>query len=109
MPSKELLIEVLNLDKVLHISIQNNIIYYWCDGLEIKHRNSINIYELAHKCKEWALRQGYLIDTRNQGMTTVIYKSKIVFVATSEQGDDALKSDFKACEWIFAQKGNNEK
>jgi hypothetical protein len=42
-------------------------------------------------------------------MTTVIYKSKIVFVATSEQEDDALKSDFKACEWIFAQKGNNEK
>ncbi len=109
LPNDRLLSEVLKIELLENSVVQkeNIIAYLFISeelGISAPRIGSLNIYELAHKCKEWVLRQGYLIDTRNQGMTTVIYKSKIVFVAISKQEGDTLESDFKSCEWILEQK-----
>ena len=70
---------------------------------------TINIYELAHKCKEWAFKQGYeLRNGRNIEVEQELcyfceYKHKRqldyydgdYFLANTE-----IESIFKACEWI---------
>ena len=53
--SKELLSEVLELKRIDEIYIEDNILYF-CEL-----NKGINIYELAHKCKEWAMNKGYQI------------------------------------------------
>ena len=61
LPSKELLSEVLDKGKGSITKIEHNpsktIVEY--EQLE-RYWNSINIYELAHKCKEWALNKNNL-------------------------------------------------
>lgn len=58
MISKELLSEVLNLN-ITYIEHCNNSIIY---KISVYAREEeVNIYELAHKCKEWALNKGYQI------------------------------------------------
>ena len=56
MISKELLSEVLGIN-ITHTSMckGDNDLFF----VEEKGGRYINIYELAHKCKEWALSKGY--------------------------------------------------
>ena len=60
--SKELLSEVLE-TKVKEFAIEKNELRYIkaSDSNEIPDLIFINIYELAHKCKEWAMNKGYQI------------------------------------------------
>lgn len=53
--SRELLSEVLELKRIDEIYIEDNILYF-CEL-----NKGINTYELAHKCKEWAMSKGYQI------------------------------------------------
>lgn len=66
--------------------------------------DKINIYELAHRCKEWALDLGYIlysnvyrgecyIDSRSFSDNT-----PVKFLSESEP-----EAIFKACEWILKQ------
>ena len=58
--SKELLSIILG-EKAYDIKcVSDNIISFYTDYDQYE---EINIYELAHKCKEWAYRQGFIIDT----------------------------------------------
>ena len=52
---KELLSEVLELKRIDEIYIEDNILYF-CEL-----NKGINTYELAHKCKEWAMNKGFQI------------------------------------------------
>ena len=54
--SKELLSKVLNRN-ILKIKIFSNCVGYFYD----EKYDEINIFELAHKCKEWALNKNYEI------------------------------------------------
>ena len=70
----------------------------------------INIYELAHKCKEWAiLNGGYNIWSSGYGKECYIdgrrFKEfeNIRFLAASEP-----EAIFKACEWILEQIKNKK-
>ena len=58
MISKELLSEVLGHDDICNERIIQNKLLYMCknDGM-IDYEYEYNIYELAHKCKEWAYKQ----------------------------------------------------
>lgn len=56
MISKELLSVVLGLHCGIK-SIKNSEAIYWFDCIGEIREHSINIYELSHKCKEWALNQ----------------------------------------------------
>lgn len=76
---------------------------------------SIGIYELAHKCKEWASSNGYIvisyIEDDNTGYASLgdLFgrtgvrlpqpKESFWFDARTEP-----ESIFKACEWILQQK-----
>jgi len=114
MISKDLLSEVLG-RKVLWHEFTSQ---YGFDAIEYEVHDSsqrgnrfqdvINIHELAHKCKEWALGQDeypiYLsswveddksyceIDMENEEKSTV--------------ADTEPEAIFKACEWIREQKDN---
>lgn len=109
LPSKELLSEVLGRDVDKVKWIEENTLIYGCvhsDGWY----DEINIYELAHKCKEWA-KLKYFIDidshsgcarwgseaVSHNGRPSVFYEQ--VFIGRTET--DAI---FKACEWIMEKK-----
>lgn len=66
----------------------------------------INIYELAHKCKEWAWRLGYdLPITRHDNNSFCIkIDEKNVKYHKSHWGDSESIGIFKACQWILDSK-----
>lgn len=75
MISEELLSEVLNLKICIddtHPYIQSNMLVYdVLNNYEIN-TNNINMYELAHKCKEWAYKEGFIIE---YWFSQILYKS----------------------------------
>ena len=76
------------------MTMDENEIVFWKDG---EMHCDINIYELAHKCKEWALVHGYDIgSTINEAW---IVQNDLVgeeFTANSEP-----EAIFQACERIL--------
>lgn len=72
-------------------------------------RNTINIYELAHKCKEWSLSKGYAIESCLEHKTSIaaiisvdsdnpLFGTKHYYISDTEP-----EAIFKACEWIMEQ------
>jgi hypothetical protein len=72
--------------------------------------DSISVYELAHKCKEWAynLKQEIIIKSYtvfNAGGCELIDKMGCsVYICDAKTEPEAI---FKACEWIMEQKQND--
>lgn len=108
--SKELLSEVLgfNIDYIVE---QENTHISWHDEMG---GHTINIYELAHKCKEWALNKGHRLlsgfDEKEYENSPDIEYSCIVNHIYCEGGcrsDNNFnsysepESIFKACKWIL--------
>lgn len=95
--------EIISTDKK---KIDNNI-YYKVKEIDIL--QIINIYELAHECKEWAINNGYNIWSSAYGCEcyidgrNLVNNENIRFLACSEQ-----EAIIKACEWILKQKEKNE-
>ena len=118
MISKELLSKVLDNEvpyqvKVHKIIIKNNSLNYFYNSKDsggglFEANEYINIYELAHKCKEWAIGEHGLslhsFPCHDDTYTCEIYKFHkstgyvIVdwFNCLSEN-----KAIFKACQWIL--------
>ena len=75
--------------------------------------SDINIHELAHKCKEWAKKEGYSMQSGTLQTTKSwnIFVSKDFTCVSSETCFSDYKSNtepeaiFKACKWILEQKG----
>ena len=110
MISKELLSEVLGLEIKEIKNKSNGALYVTdnCVGFSTKEETTglINIYELAHKCKEWAKSKHFIdIDshcdcarwgaeaTAHNGRPSVFYEQ--VFIGRTEH-----EAIFKACKWI---------
>lgn len=99
-----LLTEVLKLDvdwfKKENLS---SIKYKFVNNGEIKY-DVINIYELAHLCKEWAYKHGFILYSTNYGNECYIdgrifqNNENIRFFGASEP-----LSIFKACYWILGE------
>lgn len=117
MISKELLSEVLGIKYSFKIEDYNesnlNNLEWWQNEIYKEQMHTINIYELAHKCKEWAFNNGY--ELRNGRDIDV--KEEICYFCEYKQerqldylnGDYFLaetepKSIFKACQWILENK-----
>jgi hypothetical protein len=111
MISKELLQclnEHLTIDEIISTDskrMDNNI--YWSikevDILQCK-----NIYELAHKCKEWALDKGYKVNSRltgkdNNGYAEIIKTNSCTFIYSNYSKIEP-EAIFKVCEWILNYK-----
>ncbi len=101
MISKELLSEIenvgVNVFEVEHIG--NNILYEWILPENNKvQKDKINVYELAHKCKEY-VRIHSKFDIGSMIGEAWIFESDILykeFTAPTE-----VEAIFKACEWVY--------
>ena len=112
MISKELLSEVIKRN-IINIKtslddyiINENIVRYW-DDKSVVHFE-INIYELAHKCKEWALKKGYPFNVLYRydywDRCEPKYDIDLYNHRKSFRDDIEYNAIFKACEWILQKK-----
>lgn len=123
--SKELLGEVLELKAIKigrvltsgQFSYGNRQEFYYDDGCDTIHE-IINIHELAHKCKEWAWKEGFIMATyksQSSGWLTDLFYMDKEGISDHEYGDDGFiqtfnqwvkneNSDIKACQWILENK-----
>lgn len=131
--SKELLSQVLQCN-CIKVSSEKTYpfvegsVYFWVDGSFTY--SSVNIYELSHKCKEWAKNQGYAIssgysdmdydgdsETSNYQIYSVVnlrcgYHSYNSKHDVDEWHEDMIfdmhnsepEAIFKACQWILDNK-----
>ena len=101
--SKELLSEVLGYEVEEVKDVMDSTLYF----NNTKHGDYINIYELAHKCKEWLRSNGFMI--------TIFYHLDTIAVNISFDGSDVywtpsmtvyteLDAITKACQWILDNK-----
>lgn len=128
MISKELLSEVLGVFVYNLDFIQDNKQYFKftsIEGSQDYQVDNINIYELAHKCKEWAFKRGYGVDSRyykSQRESKASkylddydfesYKCVVAHVCKNtnnnvthhEEYNTEPEAIFKACEWILNEK-----
>ncbi len=102
MISKALLQKVLDKD-INQLKITRNIVYY---GTGLHKTRGINIYELANKCKEWAVKsKGFILsklimfDTYTQWQV-VVKQENFEEQFTADTEPEAI---FKACEYIMEQ------
>ena len=119
MISKELLNKVLNIEIVSYQMKQKNILAYEYNKVSKNQwsgktfcNRSINIYELAHKCKEWAVnlspnkhafssysRWG---DLRNYKKNNGFYYICQHLVSGAQfEAETEPEAIFKACQWIL--------
>ena len=121
MINKELLSKVLDNEvpyqvKVHKIIIKNNSLNYFYNSKDsggglFEANEYINIYELAHKCKEWAYKEGFIIDTGFHKYYINQFKANCYgWVSSNVNIKQHFKecteheSIFKACQWILDNK-----
>jgi len=113
MISEELLSEVLGLKVIGNLKFSDNVLYVDVDLCTPTTRTiGINIYELAHKCKEWAFNNHDFI-------LQSVYIPKGIFTSSYcvaernfsyQKYDQTFHADteheaiFKSCQWILDNK-----
>jgi len=109
-PSKELLSEVLGIDTISDYEFDSNLItIYYIDDEDRRDYGLINIHELAHKCKEWALKKGYWLSSWHENRKSFCYVDEFIkipatCVTQTIDADTEPEAIFKACEWILEQR-----
>ena len=108
MISKELLSSVLGLTVVKGLELEGTVLWY--NGIvNINNQPpyakelNINIYELAHKCKEWALKHHYKVISKPDNVPG-LWEAYVNLSLTSKHGevaDTEPEAIFKACQWIL--------
>jgi len=88
--------------------IGNNIVEYTTYELPTHKYKEINIHELANKCKEWALEQGYELRTSTKGIIDVYNMNyNCEFIDSLNYRLPEPQTVFKYCEWILKQKAKS--
>ena len=116
--SKELLSEVLNYEVDAFLGINKNEIDYTCcrDENEGYIDISINLYEFAFKCKEWAYTNKYRLSSGQHRLNTkqehyinnqiASYFCSVYYI-TNDDSDIQIDANtepeaiIKACNWIL--------
>ena len=98
--SKELLSEVLNETKVIldyEVSIDNTEIHW--GHKDIDEDGFISIYELAFKCKEWALSKGIMLVSGYYPNGNIYCSTNNILKGTfnESRADTEVKAIIKAC------------
>ncbi len=118
MISKELLSKVFNIEGVgSEINVNNSDVHYhhYIEKEKNVHyrykEETINIHELAHKCKEWASNNfGYIMQSWTLGkegkckLSNITNGIPIVVELCLINADTEQEAIFKTCEWILEQK-----
>lgn len=120
--SKELLSKIENYRVDYFDMYDNNITYYTNHLIGVDdnrvEENNVNIYELAHKCKNWAIEKGYCLRSciHDNGsnerfysiceVLTPSYDSSSLFdiLHKTTEANTEIESIFKACQWILDNK-----
>lgn len=104
MISKELLSEILGVDikQLVKVRILDNELEYQ-DSFEVGTGvfSYINIYELAHRCKEWTHNNGYWMDSCFTGQVKLYHSGETYPFKTLHTETTEPQAIFKACEWIL--------
>ena len=122
MISKELLSEVLGCD-CCSLKCSSTTIHYeykfdvtLSEAMQ-KNKAEINIYEMAHKCKEWAMQVPYIADQLAININRTCLQDKFktnywcVWILNSKRVSPEFYAEtepeavFEACEWILKNKG----
>ena len=111
MISKELLSEVLKQEtRFIRYVANNTYEVHFEKPIRLKYI-IINIYELAHKCKEWALRKNYILASESNtygGICNMSISSMDVGVfyniQSTTRANTEVEAVIKACEWILNNK-----
>lgn len=120
MISKELLGNILNID-VAHISKSEHTdtisVHERCFMYPLTYDASsyltINIHELAHKCKLWIVDNGYglsmnyVVDSNTKEFShfeCLLYGNPYVSDYFDMGSEDESQAIFKACEWVLNNK-----
>ena len=112
MISKELLSNVLDNEvpyqvKVHKIIIKNNSLNYFYNSKDsggglFEANEYINIYELAHKCKEWAISKGWILhEVRNLKEYIIYFGGDYREPSDDFRAETEPEAIFKACQWIL--------
>jgi len=133
MISEKLISEVLSVELsalncfngIAMLNIDDNIIYIHYYETDLKCMcglYTINIYELANKCKEWAFEKGWILEScraSNYTDSDGQFESKRFMTSctslTSKRGKtfESITSEVEsiiiACEWIYDYKIKNQK
>lgn len=111
MISKELLAEVL-CKRIKYFRVEGPVVKIRFDGAHIEQQTyfEINIYELAHKCKEWAFGSGYLFSSgikwQDKVYCDVFSPFKFDKCVASFSAMEEPEAIFKACQWILDNKAD---
>ena len=113
MITKELLSEVLANGVVTKIcDLYGSELFYCSDKEQYPPLPySMNIHELAHKCKEWALEQGYFLYSvivDKEAYAFVTYPCNTSLRLFSNHSKTEPEAIFKACEWISSEVRNGK-
>ena len=114
LPSKELIISVLNLPrdevKIITYYGENEILINGTilkDGKTKTIARIFNIYELANECKEWAFDKEYVLvsfcESKNLWSCDIEKINQHGNLMDYFQADTEPEAIFKTCEWIFKQ------
>lgn len=99
---KELVSEVFKLN-ICEAYIENNKLYF---DMGLPLIQSINIYEFAFKCKEWAFKNNYKIQSQinesNKGHSHITKKNDDCW-AKGFFEDTEIEAVIKACEYILKE------
>ena len=105
--SKELVCEVLDIDERLcrlDKLIDNTLFFYTLNNTG-EDQHYINTYEFAHKCKEWAYKQGFLIGSNcRNGVTVTDINTYTILNHFDVDFEDFTEFEIKACQWLFDNK-----
>ena len=109
--SKELLSEVLKCEgriQIIHHMCKNQTMVYYDEHISCaSFEREINIYELAYKCKEWAFKQGYYLDSgfcKNGGRCFTTTKENWGMYTEKTE----IEAIFKACQYILDNKDSRD-
>jgi len=83
----------------------------YTEGCILNDTNYLSIYDIAHKCKEWALEQGHLVVVYVYAVEVYDYQTRIKKITRQDIGAEQKPFDvnleIKACEWILEQKAKS--
>ena len=105
--SKELLSEVFDQEVSFVKYVANNTYeIHFEKPIRLKYI-IINMYELEHKCKEWAFNNGYYLTIYNDAVDIILKTNcKLIENITDDSFKYSHMLVFKACQWILDNKEN---
>ncbi len=106
--TKELLKEVLGMYATPYdIVLKDSKVLFTWDNSSGSADDAINVYQLAHMCKEWAKHKGYNLYSSVGGLLSPIdggyVELKRYSLVSEYYGETEPEAIFKACGWILEQ------